>query len=68
MADESKVYRLTQEAYDALDMAAQREPALWLDPNRDFGAILEKAGIVDYLEETGITTIEPIRLAPVDST
>lgn len=68
MAAESKVYRLTQEAYDVLDMAAKGEPALWLDPNCDFGAILEKAGVTDYLEETGITTIEPIRLSPVEST
>ncbi len=58
------VYRLTQEAYDQLRLMADELPESYLDADYDFGAALRERGVVDYAEETGITTSKPVELDP----
>lgn len=67
MSDNHPVYRLTQEAYDQLWLAAREKPEAYLDPDRDFESVLQERGISDFLEETGIATCEPVTLQPVSS-
>ena len=64
MPDRHPVYRLTQEAYDQLRLAAAEDPDSYLDPEIDFEEVLRARGVSDYLEETSITTDSPIELAP----
>ena len=65
MADTHPVYRLTQEAYDQLRLAALENPGSYIDPAIDFGAVLEARGVWNVTEETGIVTTKPISLTPV---
>ena len=65
MSDSYPVYRLTQEAYDQLRLAAEEDPESYLDPAIDFGAVLAGRGVSNYVEETEITTNRPIALTPV---
>ena len=67
MSDNHPVYRLTQEAYDALDIIAQEAPEKYLDPNFDFAQALRERNVSDFLEETNITTKQPIALTPAKS-
>ena len=64
MVDSHPVYRLTQEAYDQLRLAAEENPAAYLEPSIDFDAVLRKRGVSSYLEETPILTDRPITLTP----
>ena len=64
MTDSHRVYRLTQEAYDQLRLAADEDPNSYLDPAIDFHRFLEERGVVDPFEETSITTDRPISLTP----
>ena len=59
------VFRLTQEAYDQLRLAADDNPDAYLDPEIDFGQVLQERGVSDPFEETSITTDWPIALTPV---
>ena len=65
VAEKFPVLKLTQEAYDQLRLAAEENPAAYLDQSTDFDAVLESRGIGDYLEETGILSESPISLTPV---
>lgn len=67
VAEKFPVLKLTQEAYDQLRLAAEENPAAYLDQSTDFDAVLESRGIGDYLEETGILSESPISLTPVAS-
>ena len=62
MAERHPVYRLTQEAYDQLRLAAEANPEAYLDPDLDFAEILRKCGVSDQTEETPITTDRLIQL------
>lgn len=64
MTDRHPVYRLSQEAYDQLRLAADENPDAYLDPDRDFGRILRDRGVTDPFEPTPITTDRPISLIP----
>ena len=64
MVDSHPVYRLTQEAYDQLRLAAEENPAAYLDPSVDFEAVLRKRGVSRCLEETPISTDRPITFIP----
>ena len=64
MIDSHPVYRLTQEAYDQLRLAADENPDSYLDPEIDFGQVLRERGVSDPFEETSITTDRPIALTP----
>lgn len=66
MDDTHTVYRLTQEAYDQLRLLAERRPESWLDPEADFGTVLESMDVHDIREPTGITTRHPIALTPAE--
>ena len=66
MSERYPVYRLTQEAYDQLRLAADEEPDSYLDPDLDFGQVLSARGVSDYLEEMSITTDRPIALTPAE--
>ena len=59
------VYRLTQEAYDQLWLAAEANPDSYLNAEMDFGAVLRERGVSNPFEETPITTDRPIALTPV---
>ena len=65
MTDSHPVHQLTQEAYDQLRLAAEENPDLYLDPERDFGEVLRERGVSEPFEETSITTDRPIDLTPV---
>ena len=52
MPDAYPVYRLTQEAYDALDGIAHSSPETYLDPDANFAALLKARGISEFLEDT----------------
>ena len=65
MADVHPVYRLSQEAYDQLRLAAEENPDTYLDPDRDFTDVLRDRGVSDPFEDTAITTDRPISLTPV---
>ena len=65
MTDSHPVYRLTQEAYDQLRLAADENPDSYLDSEIDFGQVLRERGVSDPFEETSITTDRPIALTPV---
>ena len=65
MTDSHPVYRLTQEAYDQLRLAADENPDSYLDPEIDFVAILSERGVSDPFEETHVTTDGPVALTPV---
>ena len=65
MTDTHPVYRLTQEAYDQLRLAADENPDSYLDPEIDFGEVLRERGVSNWTEETLITTDRPIALTPV---
>lgn len=67
MTEKYPVYRLTQEAYDQLWLAAREDPEAYLDPERDFGQVLNERGLTEYLEESGAFTNAPIELTPVES-
>ena len=67
MPDAYPVYRLTQEAYDALDGVAQDSPETYLDPDANFAALLKARGISEFLEDTRIATSKPIALSPPDN-
>ena len=67
MSERHPVYRLTQEAYDQLWLAARETPEAYLDPERDFAKVLQERGVSDYLEETGVSADRPIELTPVES-
>ena len=62
MAERHFVYRLTQEAYDQLRLAAEENPETYLDPDLDFAEILRTRGVSRQTEETPITTDRPIHL------
>ena len=65
MIDSHPVYRLTQDAYDQLRLAADDNPDSYLDSEIDFGKVLRERGVSDPFEETSITTDRPIALTPV---
>ena len=65
MINSHPVYRLTQEAYDQLRLAADENPDSYLDSEIDFGQVLRERGVADPFEETSITTDRPIALTPV---
>lgn len=65
MTNRHPVYRLTQEAYDQLRVAAEEAPDSYLDPCIDFREVLRERGVHDPFEETPITTSGPIDLVPV---
>lgn len=65
MTDKHIVYRLTQEAYDQLRLAADENPESYLDSEIDFAEILRERSVSDPFEETSITTDRPITLNPV---
>ena len=65
MAERHPVYRLTQEAYDQLRLFAEDDPGSYLSPDMDFAAVLRKRGVVEYTEETSVTTDQPIALTPI---
>ena len=65
MTDRHPVYRLTQEAYDQLRLAADENPDSYLDSEIDFGEVLRERGVSEWLEETEVTTDMPIALSPV---
>ena len=65
--EDLSVYRLTQEAYDALRLEATDNPAIYLDPQTDFSKVLKSKGIESYVERTGIVCSESINLIPVSS-
>ena len=65
MTDSHPVYRLTQEAYDQLRLAADENPDSYLDSEIDFGEVLRDRGVFDPFEKTSITTDRPIALTPV---
>ena len=67
MSGKHPVYRLTQEAYDQLWLAAEESPQAYLDPERDFAKVLQGRGVSDYLEETGVFSDRTIELTPVVS-
>lgn len=60
------IFRLTQDAYDVLRLAAENNPQLYQDPQADFHQALLQRGIGEYLEETGIYANRPLTLTPVD--
>ena len=64
MTDSHPVYRLTQEAYDQLRLAADEHPGSYLDSKIDFSEVLRERGVSDPFEETSITTDRPIALTP----
>ena len=51
MTDSHPVYRLTQEAYDQLRLAADENPDSYLDSEIDFGQVLRERGVSDPFEE-----------------
>lgn len=59
------VYRLTQEAFDQLRLAADENPESYLDSDIDFSNVLQTRGVSDLFEETSITTDRPISLSPI---
>ena len=65
MTDSHPVYRLTQEAYDQLRLAADENPDSYLASDIDFAEVLLERGVPDPFEETCITTDKPITLIPV---
>ena len=65
MTENYPVYRLTQEAYDQLWLAAEENPDAYLDADMDFDQVLRERGVSDLFEETSITTDRPIALTPV---
>lgn len=65
MTDTWPVYRLTQEAYDQLRLAAEDDPDLYLNSDISFAKVLKSRGVSSYTEDTGITTNVPIALTPV---
>ena len=65
MTEKYPVYRLTQEAYDQLWLAAEENPDAYLDADMDFDQVLRERGVSDLFEETSITTDRPIALTPV---
>jgi hypothetical protein len=65
MTESHPVYRLTQEAYDQLRLAADENPDSYLDPESDFAKVLRERGVCDPFEETSIATDKPISLTPV---
>ena len=52
MTESHPVYRLTQEAYDQLRLAADENPDSYLDPESDFAKVLRERGVCDPFEET----------------
>ena len=64
MTDRYPVYRLSQEAYDQLRLAADEEPDAYLEPDRDFSEVLRDRGVSNPFEDTMITTDRPISLTP----
>ena len=64
MTDGHPVYRLTQEAYDQLRLAAEEDPASYLDPEIDFEEVLRKRRVTHHLEATSITTDRPVSFIP----
>ena len=66
MAERHPVYRLTQEAYYQLLLAAEDDPESYLDAERDFFEVLRERGVSAPFEETSISTDRPIVLTPVD--
>ena len=66
-AEKFPVFRLTQESYDQLGLAAAENPDLYLNPDTDFHQVLVSRGIIDYAEETGILSERPISLTTVSS-
>ena len=65
MTETYPVFRLTQEAFDQLRLAAENDPDSYLNPDADFAAVLQSRGVSDYVEDTGISTTCPIALTPV---
>ncbi len=65
MPEKHWVYRLTQEAFDQLRLAAIENPKAYLNPEIDFDAVLRSKGVPNYTEKTGIATTRTISLAPV---
>lgn len=64
MVESYPVYRLTQEAYDQLRIAADECPELYLTIDIDFLEVLRKRGVTEPFEETSIITNRPIELVP----
>jgi len=65
MTETYPVFRLTQEAYDQLRLAAEEDPNSYLNPDADFTAVLQSRGLSNYVENTAIPTTCPIVLTPV---
>ena len=65
MSERHPVYRLSKDAYNQLRLAAEEDPDSYLDPEIDFTAVLRARGVSDPVEETSITTNQPISLTPV---
>ena len=65
MAESYPVYRLTQEAYDQLWLAAEEDPDSYLDADIDFAQVLRERGVSNPFEDTSIVTDRPIVLTPV---
>lgn len=63
-SEQYPVFRLTQEAYDQLTIAARDYPEVYMDPGTDFHQVLSDRGVTDYTENTGIFSIRPIALEP----
>ena len=59
--------RLTRAAYNALEGYSQSNPEVWLDPSTDFAVVLDRLGITDYAEPTGLNSRRPINLKPAQS-
>ena len=61
------IFRLTQEAYDQLELFARENPDAYLNPETNFEQVLLDRGINDYAEDTGIFSARPIDLTPAQS-
>ena len=62
-----QILRLTQESYDQLALFARENPQAYLDPDTDFGKVLCDRGVIDFAEDTGLFSVSPIELKPVES-
>ena len=64
MTERHPVYRLSQEAYDQLRLAADENPDSYLNPDIDFCEVLRERGVSEPFEETSITTDTHMALTP----
>ena len=61
------IMRLTREAYDVLQAHSQANPEPWLDPTTDFRQVLDRLGVENQVEPTGLQSKGPITLSPATS-